>query len=96
LIVRSQALSEKIMASSSPLTGVVLIDCARANATKGVAIAAQQCGYGDDIPAFQAALRSACHDMGISASELSDLVADEATWRPKPGLEISPDSPNEL
>ncbi|MBE9141009.1 hypothetical protein IQ254_28060 [Nodosilinea sp. LEGE 07088] len=84
------------MASSSPLTGVVLIDCARANASKGLAIAAQQCGYGDDIATFQAALRSACHDMGISASELSDLVADEATWRPQPGIEISPESLDKL
>lgn len=85
------------MASSSPLTGVILVDCAKANASQGLAIAAERCGYGDDTAQFQAALRSACSDMNVSINDLSDLVAGEpAQWRPEPGIEIAPDTPSEL
>jgi hypothetical protein len=85
------------MANSSPLTGVVLIDCARANASQGLAIAAQQCGYGSDIAQFQAALRDACRAMNLTPKELDDLVGETPNrWRPPLGLEIAPDSPGEL
>lgn len=85
------------MASSTPLTGVILIDCARANASRGVAIAAQQCGYGSDTAQFQAALQAACREMNITPKDLSDLVEDQSPqWQPPPGIEVAPDSPNEL
>lgn len=85
------------MASSSPLTGVILVDCAKANASQGLAIAAERCGYGDDTAQFQAALRSACNDMNVSINDLSDLVDGEpAQWHPEPGIEIAPDTPSEL
>lgn len=85
------------MGSSSPLTGVILVDCARANASRGLAIAAQQCGYGDDTAKFQAALTAACREMNVSPRDFSDLVSDELSqWKPEPGIEIAPDSLNEL
>ncbi|NMF85293.1 hypothetical protein [Nodosilinea sp. P-1105] len=85
------------MASSSPLTGVILIDCARANATRGLAIAAHQCGYGDDIAKFQAALRSACEAMNVSVDDFADLVADEPPQLPRSaGIEVAPDTPDDL
>lgn len=59
------------MTSSSPLTGVVLVNCAKANAQAGLAIAAERCGYGSDTETFQAALVSACLDMGISIEALT-------------------------
>lgn len=41
------------MASETPLTGVFLVDCARANAERGLAIATKQCGYGNDTESFK-------------------------------------------
>jgi hypothetical protein len=54
------------MASASPLTGAVLVDCAKANVRAGLAIAAERCGYSSDVEAFQTALTAACTEMGIS------------------------------
>ncbi|MEA5448160.1 hypothetical protein VB780_06230 [Leptolyngbya sp. CCNP1308] len=85
------------MASSSPLTGVILVDCAKANATEGLAIASERCGYGDDTAQFQAALRAACSEMNVTPRDLADLVDDELSpWKPEPGIEVAPDTLNEL
>ncbi|WP_017302440.1 hypothetical protein [Nodosilinea nodulosa] len=85
------------MASSSPLTGVILVDCARANATEGLAIATERCGYGDDTAKFQAALRSACSEMNVDIDGLADLVDDEPSiLRAERGMEVAPDSPSDL
>ena len=37
---------EKLLSGEMVLTGIDLIDCARANATSGLETAAQLCGYG--------------------------------------------------
>jgi hypothetical protein len=66
---------------SSPLSGVVLVDCAKANAKQGAAIAARQCGYGDDIQAFRTSLKQACLEMGIEIDTLSDLLTDKDVAR---------------
>ena len=85
------------MASSSPLTGVILVDCAKANAKEGLAIATERCGYGDDVAQFQAALKAACGDMNIAIDGLSDLVDDKPTvLTPELGEIVAPDSPSEL
>jgi hypothetical protein len=85
------------MASSSPLTGVILVDCARANTSSGLAIAAQRCGYGDNIAQFQAALKAACQEMNTSIADFSDLVVAEQPQLPlEPGMEVAPDTPSEL
>ncbi|WP_242026567.1 hypothetical protein [Phormidium tenue] len=85
------------MASSSPLIGVILVDCAKANAKEGLAIATERCGYGDDTAQFQEALKSACGDMNIAIDGLSDLVDDKPTvLTPELGEVVAPDSPSEL
>jgi len=74
-----------------------LIDCARANAKRGLAIAAHQCGYGDDTAQFQAALKSACEAMNVSVDDLADLVADNPPQlRRNPGIEVAPDTLDDL
>jgi hypothetical protein len=85
------------MASSSPLTGVILVDCARANASEGLAIAAERCGYGNDTAKFQTALKTACSDMNVNIEGLSDLEDDApAAVRAQRGMEVAPDTPSEL
>ncbi|MGB3309282.1 MAG: hypothetical protein WBG32_12115 [Nodosilinea sp.] len=85
------------MASSSPLTGVILVDCARANASEGLAIAAERCGYGNDTAKFQTVLRSACSEMNVEIAGLSDLEDNEpAAVRAEQGMHIAPDTPSDL
>ena len=85
------------MTSSSPLTGVILVDCAKANAKSGLAIATEQCGYGDDTAAFQSALQSACADMGVTIDDLSELLAEQVSPQvQKKGMTIAPDSPKDI
>lgn len=84
------------MASETPLTGIELVDCAKANAKQGVETTANLCGYGDRIATFQQALHNACQQMGIEISELSDLITDQQTVIDQGGIEIAPDTPSEL
>lgn len=85
------------MASSSPLAGIALVDCARANAEAGLAAATERCGYGDDESAFQEALKTACAEMGVDINELSDLmVSERPQWTAKRGIEVGPDTPGDL
>jgi hypothetical protein len=83
------------MASSSPLTGVVLVDCAKANAEQDVETAAQRCGYGEDVTAFETALRSACEDMDIDIKSFADLSVDRQLKRAR-GIEVAPDTQGNL
>lgn len=84
------------MASSTPLTGVILVDCARANASGGVAIAAERCGYGTNTAKFQAALKSACSEMNVTIDGLSDLDDEQSQWPSEPGIEVAPDTMGDL
>lgn len=69
-----------------------MVDCAKANAKSGPAIAAKQCGYGDDIAAFRAALQTACDEMGVEADSLLDLLnEDNQSWSAQIGYEAAPD-----
>ena len=47
------------MTLPKPLHGIELLDCAQANAKLGLSTASQQCGYGDNIQAFQNELQKA-------------------------------------
>ncbi len=84
------------MSASKPLKGIELVDCAKANAPQGVAVAAELCGYGQDVAGFQQELQQACRDMGVEISELSDLITEQQTVRQSGGVEIAPDSPSSL
>lgn len=83
------------MASPTPLTGLELIDCAKANAKQGIETATELCGYGSNYGAFQQALEQACQAIGVQVHELSDLLTDvdrpAATIQlDPPGVEIGP------
>jgi hypothetical protein len=83
------------MTSSKPLEGVVLVDCAKANAKYGIDTAAEQCGYGQDVVAFETALKAACQSMGISLQEFADLSTESESQRPS-GIEVAPDTTSDL
>lgn len=84
------------MASPTPLQGLELVDCARANAKQGVEVAADLCGYGNDLNKFRQELEKACQHMGVEFHELSDLIKDEAPLMQMEGEIVAPDSPSEL
>jgi hypothetical protein len=65
------------MASTTPLQGTELVDCARANAKQGIETAAYQCGYGNDLNKFARELRQACEAMNLQVKELNELITDQ-------------------
>lgn len=86
-----------IMSNPKKLQGTELVDCAKSSAKQGLQEAAHNCGYGEDIEAFQSSLKQACSDMGIKNIEtLSDLITDHQRIVQQGGLEIAPDSPSSL
>ncbi|MGB3510756.1 MAG: hypothetical protein WBA93_16285 [Microcoleaceae cyanobacterium] len=84
------------MSASQPLTGIELIDCAKANAKQGVVVAAKQCGYDEDIQKFQQILQQTCQEKGIDINQISDLITDQQLVKKYGGIEISPDSKSSL
>lgn len=84
------------MAATQPLEGIALIDCAKANAPQGAEVAARLCGYESDVSSFQSALSQAGEEMGIKLDELEDLITDQYTIQRNQGIEIAPDSPQDL
>ncbi|MEL6469064.1 MAG: hypothetical protein AAFQ74_05010 [Cyanobacteria bacterium J06623_4] len=84
------------MAATQPLKGIALIDCAKANATQGAAIAARLCGYEGNISGFQQALKKAGEDMGVELTDLEDLITDQFVAKQNSILEVAPDSPQNL
>ena len=65
---------EKLLSGKMALTGIDLIDCARANAASGLETTAQLCGYGEDVSAFQEALQQASSQLGLHIESLNDLI----------------------
>jgi hypothetical protein len=84
------------MSSPTPLEGIELIDCAKANAKQGIETAAELCGYSDDLNRFKQALQHACSQIGVEISELSDLVTDQYVVTLNKGIEVAPDTPADL
>ncbi|MBE9179631.1 hypothetical protein IQ268_13770 [Oculatella sp. LEGE 06141] len=84
------------MAASTPLTGMELIDCAKANAKQGIGTAAHLCGYGEDLNGFKQELQSACSRIGVEVNELSDLITDQQAILDTEGIEVAPDTTSEL
>ena len=64
------------MTSPQPLHGIELVDCAQANARSGWSIASQQCGYGNNIKAFQKELQKASSEIGIHIDSLEELILE--------------------
>lgn len=85
------------MASSTPLQGTELVDCARANAKQGIETAALQCGYGDDLNTFSRELKAACEQMNLQVKELNQLITEQDMILQIGGGEIvAPDTASEL
>ena len=85
------------MASSSArLQGAELIDCARANATYGIDIAAERCGYGQNIKQFEAALKQAYDTIGVRLNRFSDLLKSSEQDDRNQGEVVAPDTINQL
>lgn len=84
------------MAASQPLTGIELIDCAKANAKQGIGVAANLCGYGTNTAHFQQELQQACRNIGVEIAELKDLITDQQTVMQTGGIEVAPDTTAEL
>lgn len=84
------------MASPTPLQGIELIDCAKANAKQGINTATELSGYGQDINTFQRELKHACKSIGVEIDELSDLITNQQTILEDGGIEVVPDTPSEL
>jgi pyruvate-formate lyase-activating enzyme len=84
------------MASSAPLHGSELIDCARANTNQGIEVASQRCGYGEDLPTFERELKKACASIGIDIKNFADLTEDRIQSKKQQGVEIAPETPTQL
>lgn len=84
------------MAANQPLTGIELVDCAKANAQQGVQAAAKLCGYEDNISDFQSALHKAGEEMGVKLDEISDLITDQAIAKRTPVLDVGPETTSQL
>jgi hypothetical protein len=80
------------MASSTPLKGLELVDCARANAKQGIETAADLCGYGQDINTFSQELQKACDQMGVTVNELSDLITEQDALINTEGEIVAPET----
>lgn len=84
------------MASQQPLHGLDLVDCAKANAKQGTAVAAQQCGYGQDLEQFMENLKQACQDIGVEIQELRELIVEPPNFSAHQGIDIAPDTDTQL
>ncbi|NJL83723.1 MAG: hypothetical protein HC890_13715 [Chloroflexaceae bacterium] len=84
------------MPAQEKLTGLELVDCAKANAKLGLTTATENCGYGQNSEEFFAGLQAACQHMGIDINELGDLVTPQQRLKEGNGIEIAPDTPSEL
>lgn len=83
------------MTALIPLQGIELIDCAQANARQGIAVAAQQCGYADDIATFEQELQIATKQIGVKIHGFQDLIKIAEAGR-EGGIEIAPESDTRL
>ena len=84
------------MTSQTPLTGIELISCAKASAASGPSVAAQNCGYGDDVERFRSTLQTACADMGVDVEGVADLLTEQQQVVKEGGIEIAPDTTSQL
>jgi hypothetical protein len=83
------------MTSQSPLVGLELIDCAKANSNQEIKVAARLCGYGEEVATFESELQKAGEDMGIKIHSFYDLsdTPDESKERE---IIIAPESTTQL
>lgn len=79
------------------LQGIELINSAKANAKQGVAVAAKNCGYENNIGLFTENLNKSCQQIGVDIEELDDLITDQQLAQEnRKVLEISLDTTTKL
>ena len=78
------------------LQGIELINCAKANAKQGAAIAAEQCGYDRNIGLFTENLHKACQQIGVNINELEDLITDQQIAKQEKVMDVAPDTVSDL
>jgi hypothetical protein len=84
------------MASPTPLHDSELLDCVIANSKSGITVAAQNCGYGDDLERFQIELQKAGDAIGVDIQQFTDLNHLSRRESGQAGIEIAPETPNQL
>lgn len=65
----------KLLSGDYPLSGEALINCARANVSKGIATTAQLCGFASDVEGFRTALKGTIEEMGLEVESLQKLLS---------------------
>ena len=64
----------KLLSGEEPLTGEELTNCARANVSAGVEIAAKLCGFGSDTASFQTKLKETAQALELPLESFKQLV----------------------
>ena len=65
----------KLLSGEEPLTGEELTNCARANTSAGLAMAAKLCGYASDTERFQAVLKETAEELELPLESFKQLIA---------------------
>ena len=65
---------KKLLSGEEPLSGEELINCARANASAGVEMTAQLCGFGSDITRFQSTLTETLQALELPTESFKKLI----------------------
>jgi hypothetical protein len=66
---------KKLLSGETPLKDEELINCARANTSAGVGMAAKLCGFAGDIERFQSALTNTAKDLELPLESFTKLLA---------------------
>ncbi|HEY9771017.1 MAG TPA: hypothetical protein V6C71_21405 [Coleofasciculaceae cyanobacterium] len=64
----------KLLSGEEPLTGEELTNCARANASAGVEMAAKLCGFGSDTAGFQTKLQKTARELELPLNSFKQLI----------------------
>jgi hypothetical protein len=65
---------KKLLSGESPLKGEELINCAKANTSGGVKMAAELCGFAGDIERFQSALKNTVQELELPLESFNKLL----------------------
>lgn len=66
---------KKLLSGKTPLQGEELINCARANTSAGVEMAAKLCGFAENIEGFQSSLKTTAQELELPLESLTKLLS---------------------
>lgn len=79
------------------LQGIELINCAKANAKQGSAVAAKLAGYESNVGLFIENLHVACQQIGVDINEIEDLITDQQIAKENRKVQdVAPDTASDL